>query len=178
MSGWQGLALLMFRQVRAELTRMVDAGALGREPGPDANSAAWLVWHVARGQDRNLSELAGLPQVYVEQGWAARFGRPADPSDTGYGHTPAEAAAFRGAGAPRKAAAFRGAGAPGAAVLLGYLDAVHDRVEGYLAAAPAGDLARTAPSPTLGTAESVEARLAAQLADSLAHVGQLGLLPD
>ncbi|MFD6941097.1 DinB family protein [Streptomyces goshikiensis] len=166
MSGWQGLALLMFRQVRAELTRMVDAGALGRDPGPDANSAAWLVWHVARGQDRNLSELAGLPQVYVEQGWAARFGRPADPSDTGYGHTPAEAAAFRGAGAP------------GAAVLLGYLDAVHDRVEGYLAAAPAGDLARTAPSPTLGTAESVEARLAAQLADSLAHVGQLGLLPD
>ncbi|WP_158075021.1 DinB family protein [Streptomyces sp. MJM1172] len=166
MSGWQGLALLMFRQVRAELTRMVHAGALGREPGPDANSAAWLVWHVARGQDRNLSELAGLPQVYVEQGWAARFGRPADPSDTGYGHTPAEAAAFRGAGAP------------GAAVLLGYLDAVHDRVEGYLAAAPAGDLARTAPSPTLGTAESVEARLAAQLADSLAHVGQLGLLPD
>ncbi|WP_332757925.1 DinB family protein [Streptomyces sp. MT206] len=166
MSGWQGLALLMFRQVRAELTRMVDAGALGREPGPDANSAAWLVWHVARRQDRNLSELAGLPQVHVEQGWAARFGRPADPSDTGYGHTPAEAAAFRGAGAP------------GAAVLLGYLDAVHDRVEGYLAAAPAGDLARTAPSPTLGTAESVEARLAAQLADSLAHVGQLGLLPD
>ncbi|MER8094606.1 DinB family protein [Streptomyces goshikiensis] len=166
MSGWQGLALLMFRQVRAELTRMVQSGALGRDPGPDANSAAWLVWHVARGQDRNLSELAGLPQVYVEQGWAARFGRPADPSDTGYGHTPAEAAAFRGAGAP------------GAAVLLGYLDAVHDRVEGYLAAAPAGDLARTAPSPTLGTAESVEARLAAQLADSLAHVGQLGLLPD
>ncbi|MFE3631179.1 DinB family protein [Streptomyces goshikiensis] len=166
MSGWQGLALLMFRQVRAELTRMVQSGALGLDPGPDANSAAWLVWHVARGQDRNLSELAGLPQVYVEQGWAARFGRPADPSDTGYGHTPAEAAAFRGAGAP------------GAAVLLGYLDAVHDRVEGYLAAAPAGDLARTAPSPTLGTAESVEARLAAQLADSLAHVGQLGLLPD
>ncbi|MET7530445.1 DinB family protein [Streptomyces goshikiensis] len=166
MSGWQGLALLMFRQVRAELTRMVHAGALHRDPGPDANSAAWLVWHVARGQDRNLSELAGLPQVYVEQGWAARFGRPADPSDTGYGHTPAEAAAFRGAGAP------------GAAVLLGYLDSVHDRVERYLAAAPAGDLARTAPSPTLGTAESVEARLAAQLADSLAHVGQLGLLPD
>ncbi|AYV29736.1 DinB family protein [Streptomyces sp. CJ_13] len=166
MSGWQGLALLMFRQVRAELTRMVHAGALDRDPRPDANSAAWLVWHVARGQDRNLSELAGLPQVYVEQGWAARFGRPADPSDTGYGHTPAEAAAFRGAGAP------------GAAVLLGYLDSVHDRVERYLAAAPAGDLARTAPSPTLGTAESVEARLAAQLADSLAHVGQLGLLPD
>ncbi|MFE3993263.1 DinB family protein [Streptomyces goshikiensis] len=166
MSGWQGLALLMFRQVRTELTRMVQSGALDRDPGPDANSAAWLVWHVARGQDRNLSELAGLPQVYVEQGWAARFGRPADPSDTGYGHTPAEAAAFRGAGAP------------GAAVLLGYLDAVHDRVERYLAAAPAGDLARTAPSPTLGTAESVEARLAAQLADSLAHVGQLGLLRD
>ncbi|MFC6515475.1 DinB family protein [Streptomyces goshikiensis] len=71
-----------------------------------------------------------------------------------------------------------GARTPGAAVLLGYLDAVHDRVEGYLAAAPAGDLARTAPSPTLGTAESVEVRLAAQLADSLAHVGQLGLLPD
>ncbi|MCJ1677971.1 DinB family protein [Streptomyces sp. APSN-46.1] len=164
MSGWQGLALLMFQRVREELAGMVAAGALDRTPEPDANSAAWLVWHIARGQDRNLSEVAGLPQVYVEQGWAARFGRPADPSDTGYGHTPAQAAAFRGAAAP------------GAAELLGYLDAVHDRVERYLAAAPDGDLARTAPSPTLGTADPVEARLAGQLSDSLAHLGQLGLL--
>ncbi|MCX4527880.1 MULTISPECIES: DinB family protein [unclassified Streptomyces] len=164
MSDWQGLALRMFRQVRDELTAAVTAGALDRPSRPDANSAAWLVWHIARGQDRNLSEIAGLPQVYVEQGWATRFGRPADPSDTGYGHTPAQASAFRGAGAP------------GAAELLGYLDAVHERVERCLTAAPAGDLARIAPSPTLGTAETVEARLAAQLADSLAHLGQLGTL--
>ncbi|MFJ6794573.1 DinB family protein [Streptomyces sp. NPDC091268] len=168
MSGWQGLALSLFRQVREEITRMADlagpeafSGAAG---DPAANSPAWLVWHIARGQDRNLSEIAGLPQVYVADGWAERFGRPADPADTGYGHTPAQAAAFRGPGAPD------------AALLTGYLEAVHARVEAYLAAAPAGDALRVAASPTLGTAQTVEARVAGQLADSLAHLGQLGLL--
>ncbi|MFD9357636.1 DinB family protein [Streptomyces sp. NPDC060031] len=167
MSGWQSLALSLFRRVREETTRMADmAGRVPTGPAgdPEANSPAWLVWHIARGQDRNLSEIAGLPQLYVSQGWAERFGRPADPADTGYGHTAAQAAAFRGAGAP------------GAALLTGYLDAVHARVEAYLAAAPAEDHARIAPSPTLGTAQTVEERLAGQLADSLAHLGQLGLL--
>ncbi|MCX5194587.1 DinB family protein [Streptomyces sp. NBC_00249] len=164
----QGLARRMFGAAHEELTalaRSADPADLGRVPLPGANSPAWLLWHVARGEDRNLSEIAGLPQLYVDQGWAARFGRPADPRDTGYGHTPAQAAAFTGTSAP------------GVQPLLGYLEAVLElRVEAYLASAPDGDGARTAPSPTLGTAETVEARLAGQLADSLAHLGQLGLL--
>ncbi|UQX02829.1 DinB family protein [Streptomyces sp. RerS4] len=163
-----GLARRMFHGAHEELTAAVRSAApgdLGRCPLPDANSPAWLLWHIARGEDRNLSEIAGVPQLYVAGGWAERFGRPADPRDTGYGHTPAQAAAFTGAGAP------------GPAPLLGYLDAVFEkRVERYLTTAPAGDLDRIAPSPTLGTADTVEARLASQLADTLAHLGQLGLL--
>ncbi|MET9604606.1 DinB family protein [Streptomyces sp. NPDC006512] len=162
------MAACLFGRAHEDLRSLAGAfpaGGLGRVPHPGANSPAWLLWHVARGEDRNLSEIAGLPQLYVSQGWAERFGRPADPGDTGYGHTPAQAAAFTGAGAPA------------AALLLAYLEAVHgQRVAPYLASAPDADLTRTAPSPTLGTAEPVGVRLAGQVADSLAHTGQLGLL--
>ncbi|MFG2298893.1 DinB family protein [Streptomyces sp. NPDC048603] len=173
-NGWQGLALTMFRQVRTELARVAaEAGENGEngETGETGlarvaaggNRVGWLVWHVARGQDRNLSEVAGTEQVWLAGGWAGRFGRPADPADTGYGHTEAEAAAFAVPG--------------GAALLTGYLDAVHAMIEAYLAAAPDTDLARVAPSPTLGTADTVARRLSGQLADSFAHLGQLASGP-
>ncbi|QES52502.1 hypothetical protein DEJ50_18590 [Streptomyces venezuelae] len=145
----------MFRRVRAELGEVLAADDPARVAA-GGNSVGWLVWHVLRGQDRNLSELAGTPQLWVS-GWAERFGRPADPGDTGYGHTPAEAEAFTAV--PDR--------------LAGYADAVQAMIERYLAGAPAGDLGRVAPSPTLGTADTVAERLAGQLQDSLMHLGQI-----
>ncbi|MEV8537058.1 DinB family protein [Streptomyces sp. NPDC051211] len=157
--GWQGLALEMFRRVHGELGRVVaEAGEEGleRQAAAGGNSVGWLVWHIVRGQDRNLSEVAGTEQLWLS-GWAERFGRPADPSDTGYGHTRAEADAFAGSGE----------------LLAGYADAVHAMIERWLAGAPDGDLARIAASPTLGTAHTVRERLAGQLQDSFAHLGQI-----
>ncbi|MFF5445815.1 DinB family protein [Streptomyces sp. NPDC012888] len=159
--GWQSLTLMMFRQVRAGLAAaLAEAGdpGLDRRPGEDGNTVGWLVWHVLRGQDRNLSEVAGVRQLWLT-GWAERFGRPADPADTGYGHSRAEADAFASPG--------------GARLLEAYADAVHAMVEAYLAGAPDADLARVAPSPTLGGADTVERRLAGQLQDSFAHLGQI-----
>jgi hypothetical protein len=111
--------------------------------------------------------MSGDPQVWVSGGWAARFGRPADPSDTGFGHSEAQAAAFE---------------SPESHVLLGYHGAVHELVEGYLSAAPDRDLNRTVVSPTLGNAHTVEERLRGLITDSFAHLGQIallqGLMPD
>ncbi|MFJ6934930.1 DinB family protein [Streptomyces sp. NPDC101132] len=162
--GWQGLALGLFRRVRVELTESVEGLAedeLNWRPSSDGNSTAWLVWHIARGQDRNLSEVIGKPQLWLAEGWADRFDRPADPSDTGFGHSTEEAHAFL---------------SPGGPLLLSYLDSVHERAENYLSSAPAEDLHRIAPSPTLGTADTVEVRIQGQIADSFAHLGQIGTL--
>ena len=41
---------------------------------PDANSIAWLVWHLTRVQDDHVADAAGLDQVWLTQGWEKRFG--------------------------------------------------------------------------------------------------------
>ncbi len=56
---------------------------------PEANSVAWLVWHLARVQDDHLAEAfadrTGSQQVWTAQGWVERFGLPFAPEETGYG---------------------------------------------------------------------------------------------
>ncbi|MFG2115494.1 DinB family protein [Streptomyces sp. NPDC048718] len=161
---WQRLVSGLFERVRRELAAALEGLAdaeLDERLAPGLNSPGWLAWHVARGQDRNVSELMGAPQLWVADGWAAPCGRPADPSDTGFGHSPAEAAAFR---------------SPGGRLLLSYHRAVHERTERYCASAPAGDLGRSVTSPTLGNTHTVEERLRGLLADSFAHLGQIALL--
>ncbi|MYS20342.1 hypothetical protein GA0115240_11904 [Streptomyces sp. DvalAA-14] len=88
-------------------------------------------------------------------------GRAADPADTGYAQTDEQAAAFR---SPRRA------------TLLGYADATNGLAESYLTTAPGTDLGRVVTSPTSGDTHAVQERLAGHLHDSLAHLGQIGLL--
>jgi uncharacterized damage-inducible protein DinB len=47
---------------------------LHRRPGPDANSVAWLVWHLTRVQDDHVAGALGLDQVWLTQDWEKRFG--------------------------------------------------------------------------------------------------------
>ena len=35
----------------------------------EANSIAWLVWHLTRVQDDHVSEVAGLEQAWTSGGW-------------------------------------------------------------------------------------------------------------
>jgi hypothetical protein len=41
-------------------------------PDPEANSIAWLLWHLGRGQDHQVAELAQVEQVWPQ--WRERFG--------------------------------------------------------------------------------------------------------
>ncbi|MFE9118837.1 hypothetical protein [Streptomyces sp. NPDC007172] len=68
---WQGLPLGLFNRIRSGLIRSVEGlggVALGWRPTPDSNSAGWLAWHTARGQDRNLAELLGASQLWLPDG--------------------------------------------------------------------------------------------------------------
>ena len=134
----------------------LDADQLRQAPTDGTNPIGWLVWHLTRVQDHHVAELLDAEQLYVTDGWAARFGVAADPQDIGYGHTPAQVAALR----PESAAA-----------LVGYHDAVDARTRQFLASLTAADLDRVVdrrwdPPVTLGV------RLVSIADDGLQHAGQ------
>jgi hypothetical protein len=135
--------------------RDLDEEALTFRPGPDANTIAWLVWHLTRVQDDHVAEVAGTDQVWTAQGYAERFGLPFDQADTGFGHSSAEVAQVR----------------TGAALLREYSDAVVQACLDYVATIEPSDLDRIVderwdPPVSLGV------RLVSVIGDDLQHLGQ------
>ncbi|MGC8626053.1 MAG: mycothiol transferase [Acidimicrobiales bacterium] len=134
----------------------LSAQQLAARLDAEANSIAWLVWHLTRVQDDHVSELAGAEQVWTAQGWAERFGLPFAPKETGYGHTADQVAAVQ---------------VDGPGLLAGYYDAVHDQTVRFVANVTDADLQRIVdrrwdPPVTLGV------RLVSVIADDLQHAGQ------
>lgn len=148
-----------FGRIREEVHAVaegLDADGLAFRPDPEANSIAWLLWHLTRVQDDHVSEMAGRAQAWVADGWSARFGMAPDPADTGFGHAPAQVGALRPAAAGD---------------LLAYHDAVAERTLAYLAGLDAGELDRVLdrswdPPVTVGV------RLVSVIGDCLQHAGQ------
>jgi len=151
-----------YGQIQQTLRRTIDGltpDQLTQRIGPEANTIAWLAWHLVRVQDDHLAEVAGSEQVWTADGWAGRFGLPFPAEATGYGFGFDEVGLVR---------------AP-ADLLLGYADAVHDRSEQFLAGLSDDDLdtvvdRRWDPPVTLGV------RLVSVLSDDLQHVGQAAFL--
>ncbi|GAB3232487.1 DinB family protein [Glycomyces halotolerans] len=124
--------------------------------GPDANSIAWLVWHIARVQDDHVSDVAGREQTWLADGWKDRFELPLDAADTGFGHTPGQVGRVRGLSGE---------------ALVGYYDAVHARTLDFVNGLTAPDLDRIVdtqwdPPVSLGV------RLVSVVNDNQQHVGQ------
>src|SRR3979490_2911021 len=95
----------------------LSAEQLAFRPAEHTNSIGWLAWHLTRVEDDHVSELAGRPQAWIQEGWHDKFGRPADKDDTGFGHGPEEVASIK----PDRAQ-----------VLLDYYAAVHQRSLHYM----------------------------------------------
>ena len=132
---------------------------LAWRPDPEANSIAWLVWHLTRIEDDHVADVAGTTQAWVDDGWADRFGLPLPPDDHGYGHTPEQVGAVRA----------------DADLLTGYHDAVSARTAAYLAGLEPDDLdvvvdERWDPPVTLGV------RLVSVVNEVNQHVGQAAYL--
>ncbi|MEV6928946.1 DinB family protein [Dactylosporangium sp. NPDC051485] len=161
---WPGLVRRLIDRTELQLLDVLDGLPptwLDEPVEPGTNTIGWLLWHLTRSHDRNVSELHGRPQLWVDAGWHATWGMAADPDETGYRHGPAQLAAFR---------------SPGIDAVAGYHDAVVTMIRGYLGQSPADDLDRPAFSPTLGDTVTVEERLVGVVMEGLQHVGQAALL--
>jgi hypothetical protein len=160
---WRGFTLALFVRIQRELDMMLaDASTadLRRRVRSNANPVGWLAWHLTRSHDRNMSEIAGIEQRWITDGWANRFGRAADPNDTGYGHITVDVDAFD---------------PPGVVTVLGYYADVMTTIEQYLVAAPVDDLQRVTISPTLGTTATVAERIEGVVNEGFQHLGQIAM---
>lgn len=152
-----------FGRIRENVHTVVEGltpDQLARRIDADANSIAWLVWHLTRVQDDHVAEVAGLEQVWTAQGWADRFALPLDRMSTGYGHSSSDVAAVK-------------VDTPD--LLTGYYDAVHDQTLGYLATLTDADLDRVVDERwvepvTLGI------RLVSVIDDDAQHIGTADFL--
>jgi Protein of unknown function (DUF664) len=150
-------------RIREIVHRVVDGlmpEQLAFRLDPEANSIAWLVWHLTRIQDDHLADAFQAEQVWTVGGWMERFGLPFDPQDTGYGHQAEDVAAVQ---------------VDSGALLVGYYDTVHQQTLGYVGQLTDADLGRVVdrawdPPVTLGV------RLVSVLADDLQHAGQAALI--
>jgi hypothetical protein len=149
-------AFTRIREGAAGATDGLTPEQLAQRPSTNANSIAWLVWHLTRLQDDHIADVAGLEQVWTGQGWHDRLGLPFPPGDTGYGHSSEQVAEVAGLTAEQ---------------LMDYLDAVHEQTLEYVASLSADDLGRVVdhrwdPPVTLGV------RLVSVVNDDQQHVGQ------
>lgn len=140
----------------------LDGDALTYRVDPGANTIAWLVWHLSRIEDDHVAHAAvalgreeGTEQVWLRNGFAARFALPFEAADTGYGHGPDDVAAVR----------------VGADHLSSYYRAVHEQTDAFVTGLSEEDYdvvvdRRWDPPVTLAV------RLVSVLGDVTQHVGQ------
>jgi uncharacterized damage-inducible protein DinB len=149
-----------------EAVEGLDEDRLAHRPDAEANSIAWLVWHLARVQDDHVADVAEREQVWTAQGFADRFGLPFEAAATGYGFSPEQVAQLR---------------IGSTELLLEYAAAVHAQTAQFLQRLSDDDLDRVVdtrwdPPVTLGV------RLVSIINDDQQHVGQAayvrGLLTD
>lgn len=148
-----------FGRIQGVVHRVVgglDQEQLAYRVDAEANSIAWLVWHLTRIQDDHIADAADTPQVWTSRGWAERFALPFSVADTGYGHGTEQVAAVR---------------VESADLLTGYHDEVCERTVDFVGGLVDDDLGRIVdrawdPPVTLGV------RLVSVISDGLQHAGQ------
>ena len=125
-------------------------------PDAEANSIAWLVWHLTRVQDDHLAELGGVEQRYTADGYAERFDLPYDTDALGYGQSSDEVGAFR---------------LEDASLLTGYHEAVHERTGDLLDGLTLERLAEVVDD-SWDPPVTVAVRLVSVVDDAAKHLGQ------
>jgi hypothetical protein len=157
------LLLTAFDDIEQSVRRAldgIDPALLTERIDPEANTIGWLVWHLTRGQDHQVAEVAGTEQAYIADGWADRFALPFSARATGYGMSSEDVGRTR---------------ITDPQLLLDYHAAVRRRTSDFVSGLSAKDLDRIVdeswdPPVTLGV------RLVSVIGDDLQHAGQAALL--
>jgi uncharacterized damage-inducible protein DinB len=150
-------------RVKETATRAVtglSAEQLEARVDPESNTIGWLLWHLARGQDLQVSDVAGSDQVWTTGGWKERFDLPFGENESGYAHSADDVARVKGLDSQ---------------LLADYVVAVCDRTVEYLATLSDEDLGRivdTRWNPPV----TLAARMVSVVSDDLQHAGQAALL--
>src|ERR1043165_5098347 len=140
-----GVLLDGFTRVRESLHRMLadlTEAELTAEPHPPIG---WLAWRLTRFIAANVARLSNRGQLWIGDGWAARFGMPPEPADFGRAatHTREQVRAFRAS----------------AELLLEYHDATFQRMKTYLESVTDAELARELNEPQYQPLPTVGVRL-------------------
>lgn len=158
---WPQLLMNIYSRLSQELEEVLDGlttNELNKRPAPDANTIGWLTWHATRSLDRSVGDFMWGEQLWIKDQWHARFGRPADLNDTGYGHSTEEVASFR---------------IPNRQTLLEYHRAVMTESLRFLAGLSENKLDRDFESSIHpGTMQAVSTRIIGNINDCFQHIGQ------
>jgi uncharacterized damage-inducible protein DinB len=147
-----------FDRVRETVQQVVDGldeDQLAYRPDSEANSIAWLVWHLTRVQDDHVADVAGAHQTWTSGGWVERFRLPFGVGAIGYGQSSEEVGQVRAT----------------VELLTGYQDAVHRPTIDYLATLGDDDYARVV-DPRWDPPVTLAVRLMSVLNDTTQHAGQ------
>ena len=113
------------------------------EPLP---SIGWQLWRMGRSLDYNLSGLTGADQLWIAEGWHAKFGLEPDPRDFLPGFPP-----------PNDL--VRGFRAPTKQLLADYFDATYTIAQTYIASLAPADLDREIDADRYPTRPTIGIRL-------------------
>lgn len=152
-------AFARIRGVVHSALKDADIEVLTFRADAEANTIAWLVWHLTRVQDDHIAALAGQEQVWTAGGWVTRFDLPFGSEETGYGQNAVDAATVHA----------------DATLLAGYYDAVHARTIDYLHTLTDTDFTRIVDK-TWDPPVTLAVRLVSILSDDLQHAGQASYL--
>jgi hypothetical protein len=129
------------------------------QPKPDCNSIGWLAWHPTRFQDIQISEFMGQEQLWIKDGWYKKWGRKADPKETGGGMKVEDLAKFK---------------SPDAETVLAYVKAVVERSQEYFKTLKKVDLDKVMKNVPFKPPPTVGMMLIIIMSDGLQHAGQAG----
>lgn len=122
-------------------------------PDADANTIAWLVWHLSRVQDDHVADAAGVEQVWPR--WRERFALPFEDDATGYGQSSEDVGHVQVDGT----------------LLAAYHEEVDASTTRYLESLTDSELARVVDD-SWDPPVTVAARLVSVVGDCLQHLGQ------
>lgn len=136
----------------------IDNEDLSYRPTDEANTIAWLVWHLTRVQDDHIADLADTKQVW-HSGWSDKFGLDLPENATGYGQSSDEVAKVKAS----------------KELLIGYFEDVNSVTTKYINSLKTEDYERVVdkswdPPVTVGV------RLVSIISDDLQHAGQAAYL--